>query len=56
MKHGKKLTRVQRIFIQDIGLNPNHWLIIKNLPDKLVLLHKERGTLAAIEVYDGQAI
>jgi len=56
MKHGKNLTFKQKMIIQDAGLNPSHWLLIKNLPDKLVLLHKTKGTLAEIEVYDGQAM
>jgi hypothetical protein len=56
MKRGKKLTRKQREIIQDAGLNPCNWLLVKNLPDKLVLVHKEKGTLAEIKVFDGQAV
>lgn len=56
MKHGKRLTRKQKELIQDAGLNPANWLIIKNLPDKLVLVHRNKGTLVEVEVFDGQSV
>ena len=56
MKHGKRLTRKQKELLQDIGLNPNNWLKVKNLPDKLVLVHREKGTMTEVGVYDGQAV
>lgn len=45
MKHGRKLTLKQKGLLQKAGLNPNNWLVVKNLPDKLVLLHKDKGTM-----------
>lgn len=56
MKHGKRLTRKQKELIQDLGLNPNNWLLVKNLPDKLVLVHREKGTISEIKMYEGQAV
>lgn len=56
MKHGRKLTRKQKELIQELGLNPNNWLLIKNLPDKLVLKHRDKGTISEIELYEGQAV
>jgi hypothetical protein len=47
MKHGRNPTLAQREVIaafERIGgehLNPNEWLVIKNLPFKLVLRHRE---------------
>lgn len=26
------------------GLNPDHWLVIKNLPGELHIVHRETGT------------
>lgn len=54
MKHGKRLTLKQKELIQEIGLNPNNWLAVKNLPDKLVLVHREKGTLTEVGVCDAQ--
>lgn len=56
MKHGKRLTLKQKELLQNIGLNPSNWLIVKNLSNKLVLVHREKGTLAEVGVYDGQAV
>jgi len=33
MKNGKKPTRVQKKRLINIGLDPNEWFIIKNLPN-----------------------
>jgi hypothetical protein len=47
MKHGRNPTLAQREVIaafECMGgehLNPNEWLVIKNLPHKLVLRHRE---------------
>lgn len=56
MKHGKRLTLKQKELIQGIGLNPNNWLVVKNLSNKLVLVHREKGTMTEVGVYDGQAV
>lgn len=48
MKHGKRLTLKQKEILQTVGLNPNNWLVVKNLPDKLVLVHRVKGTVTEI--------
>ena len=40
MKAGKKPTRSQRIFIKGKRLNPENWLVERDTPEKIVLLHK----------------
>ena len=45
MKHGKNPTVAQRKLIANYKpkgayLNPGNWLVIKNLPDELVLRHR----------------
>lgn len=41
MKHGLKPTRKQMALIKKRGLNQNNWLITKNLPDELHIMHRE---------------
>ncbi len=43
MKHGRRLTRKQKEIVQTAGHNPHDWLLVKNLPDKLVLVHRTNG-------------
>lgn len=40
MKNGKKPTKKQLITMKDAGLNPSDWLISKNLPGELHLIHR----------------
>ena len=40
MKHGKKPTVAQRKFIAAKGLDPAVWLITKDMPDKMELVHR----------------
>ena len=40
MKHGVKPTRAQRIFLQGKRLNPENWLVIKDTPERLELVHR----------------
>ena len=40
MKHGKKPTKNQSIFIQSNGLNPENWLIAKDTPELMLLVHR----------------
>lgn len=40
MKHGKTPTREQRKLITSKGLDPAVWLVTKNLPDKIELVHR----------------
>ena len=40
MKQLKKPTREQRKLIQSKRLNPENWMIERDTPEKLVLVHK----------------
>ena len=40
MKQLKKPTREQRKFIQTKRLNPDNWMIERDTPEKMVLVHK----------------
>ena len=40
MKHGVKPTRSQKIFIKSKRLNPENWLVTKDTPDHLHLVHR----------------
>jgi hypothetical protein len=35
MKHGKRLTKGMKKFLNSIGLNPDNWLYIKNTPEEV---------------------
>lgn len=40
MKHGKKPTKNQKIFIKSWGLNPENWLVTVDAPDRMELVHR----------------
>lgn len=40
MKHGKKPTREQRKFIKKKGLIPENWLVTKDTPERMELVHR----------------
>ena len=40
MKHGKRPSKNQAIFIKQNGLNYQNWLVVKDLPDELVIVHR----------------
>lgn len=40
MKHGRKPTVQQRKLIQSKGLDPAAWLIVKDTPDRMELVHR----------------
>ena len=40
MKHGKKPTREQRIFLEGKRMNADDWLIVKNTPQMMELVHR----------------
>lgn len=40
MKHGKKPTREQRKLIQAMRLDPAVWLVVKDMPDRMELVHR----------------
>ena len=40
MKHGKKPSLAQKELLKRMGLNPDNWLVIKNMPDSLEIIHR----------------
>ena len=40
MKHGKKPTREQRKLMQKWKMNTQDWLVVKDEPSKMTLVHK----------------
>lgn len=40
MKHGKKPTVAQRKFIKVNGLNSENWLVVKDTPTEMILVHR----------------
>lgn len=40
MKHGRKPTVSQRKLIQSKGLDPAVWLVVKDQPEKMELVHR----------------
>ncbi|WP_192841130.1 DUF6906 family protein [Bacillus gobiensis] len=50
MKHGKKPTRAQMDIIKMNGLNPNNWLVVKNLSEQMQVIHRETGRLRKLIV------
>lgn len=44
MKNGKKPTVAQRKYIQSKGLNAENWLIVKDTPTEMWLVHRHSDT------------
>ena len=42
MKHGKKPTVNQCKFIKSHGLVPENWLVVKDTPDIMLIVHRHR--------------
>lgn len=40
MKHGKRPSVNQRKFIKAHGLNWENWLVVKDTPDRIELVHR----------------
>ncbi|MCD8347924.1 MAG: hypothetical protein LUD16_08270 [Lachnospiraceae bacterium] len=40
MKNGKKPTREHMEIMKKHGLNPENWLVVKNLPDSLLVVSR----------------
>lgn len=41
MKHGKKPTVAQRKLIASMGLNAENWLIVKDTPEAMQIVHRQ---------------
>lgn len=40
MKHGKRPTREQKKLIQSKRMKPDDWMVERDTPEKLVLVHR----------------
>ena len=49
LRHGKRPTRKQKIFIKGKKLNPENWLVIKDNDEEIVIVHKESGNIKYIK-------
>lgn len=43
MKHGKRPTRKQKMLLDKLHLNPDNWLVVKDNPMELIVVHKLSG-------------
>ena len=48
MKHGKKPTVRQKKMLKEYGLNFENWLIIKDTPDRMEIVHRHTDRLRVI--------
>jgi hypothetical protein len=48
MKNGKRPSKQQKIEIKAKGLNPDNWLVVKNLPAQMEIQHRESKNLKVI--------
>lgn len=44
MKNGKRPTKRQKLLMSRAGLNPENWLVVKNPPGTLYLVHRVSGS------------
>lgn len=52
MKHGKKLTKKQKIFVSTKKINPKEWLLERDTSEKIVLVSKVGNK--KIEIHKGE--
>lgn len=50
MKHGKRPTKKQKMLMKKAKLNPDNWLVTKNLPDALYIVHRTTGNERVLKV------
>ncbi|WP_195958019.1 DUF6906 family protein [Enterococcus gallinarum] len=48
MKHGKRLTRKEKVLLTGKHLNPANWLVERRSVTSIVFLHKESNKLRKI--------
>ena len=55
MKNGKKPTRAQKIFLKSRRLNYENWLIVKDTPEAMIIVHRHSGKTREIVKSKGEA-
>lgn len=48
MKNGKKPSREQKLLIGKYRLNVENWLVVKNLPSELLIVHRHTNNLRTL--------
>lgn len=48
MKHGKKPTLAQRKLMQKWKLDPANWLVVKDTPNEMVLVHRHSDSTTKV--------
>jgi hypothetical protein len=48
MKHGKRPTRRQKVYISSLGLNPENWLIISEDKNQLTMVHRHTDKIKVL--------
>jgi len=49
MKQGTSPTLKQKKLIEEAGWNPNNWLVERDLPSEMILIHRNTGTLKVLK-------
>ena len=49
MKHGRRLTRDQKIMLAKAGWDPDQYLCIRELPNSIILYVKDAGEVIIFE-------
>lgn len=49
MKHGKRPTVRQKKMMETARINPDNWLVSKDTPKEIVLVHRHTDTVRVIE-------
>lgn len=52
MKHGRRPTVRQKKIMKSVGLNHDNWLVVKNFPEELVIVHRDTGRQKTIPVWE----
>jgi hypothetical protein len=50
MKNGKAPTRKEKLIMQSVGLNADHWLVFKKTHETLELVLRETGTTKTVYI------
>lgn len=53
MKNGKKPTYSQRKLIEKVKLDPSDWLVVKDTPEQMLLVHKHSDNTTRT-IYKGE--
>ncbi len=55
MKHGKRPSKRQKIFIKSWGLCPENWLVTKDTPERMELVHRHNDKNKRVIYKEGKS-